>query len=117
MKKTTKATLFSLLIFPGTGHFLLRRWGRGLLFLVPALCTSIVLANSAIDRASDAADRLMSGEVPLDEESIRQLLDEELPPRQAMLISTAEYLLLACWIVGAVDAYVQARETGQPRQE
>ena len=107
MKKSTKAVLFSLLIFPGAGHFLIRKWIWGLLFMAVTLLSSGVLINYGFNKANDIMDRALSGEVPLDPEAIEALLREPPPPDEALMLKMSQWLLLTCWIGSAAHAYVK----------
>ncbi|HEX5125238.1 MAG TPA: DUF6677 family protein, partial [Rhodocyclaceae bacterium] len=66
MKKSSKALLFSALIFPGAGHLVLKRYARGIALLVPSIVALIVICNDAMQKASSIADKILSGEVSPD---------------------------------------------------
>lgn len=105
MRKSTKAVLFSVLVFPGTGHYMLRRWLRGLLFMLPALMAFGYYVGYEVDRAMVAVDQILSGELSPDAASIEQMLSEEPPVDKALLFFIAKWLIPACWILAAIDAY------------
>jgi TM2 domain-containing membrane protein YozV len=44
MDQAKKAALFNALLFPGCGQFYLKRYGRGLAFLLPVLAGTLFLA-------------------------------------------------------------------------
>ncbi len=48
MDKATKAALFSALLFPGWGQFYLKRYKRGLVFILPVLIGTLALAWSVV---------------------------------------------------------------------
>ena len=108
MKKTIKAVLFSLLIFPGAGHFLVRKWIWGLLFMAVSLASAGILVNYGFNKANDIMDKALSGEIPLEPEAIKVLLREPLPPDEALLLISSQWLLFACWMGAAAHAYVTA---------
>ena len=109
MRKSTKAVLFSVLVFPGTGHYMLRRWIRGFLFMLPTLLAFGYYIGYEVDRAMVAVDQILSGELSPDAASIEQMLSEEPPVDKALLLSIAKWLIPICWIVAAVDAYFLGR--------
>ena len=43
MKKSTKALLLSAFVFPGLGQIALKRYKRGLLFVIPVLVSTIYI--------------------------------------------------------------------------
>ena len=49
MDKATKAALFSALLFPGWGQFYLKRYKRGLVFIVPVLASALALVWSIVE--------------------------------------------------------------------
>jgi hypothetical protein len=104
MRKSLKATLLSLLVFPGIGHFVVRRWFRGLLFILPTLLACTFLFTYSLDRALDTVDMVLAGEVAPDTSSIEATLSAPPPEKQARLLSAATYLILACWLGAAIDA-------------
>ena len=60
MKAKTKAALISALLFPGLGHFVLKRAMRGCLFIVPTLLAIGVLlwfVTVFANRAAGAGSR------------------------------------------------------------
>jgi len=104
MKPSTKGLLLSLLVFPGTGHFLLRRYRRGTLFAVATLGVLAVLVNEALTRARAISDRILNGEVALQANAIAAAIAQSAGGDQR-LIDGATYVLFGLWLVAAVDAY------------
>jgi hypothetical protein len=102
MKKSTKALLWSGLVFPGVGHFSLKYYLRGLLWFVPAMLALAVLVQGLIERAEFVMDKIESGAVAADPQAIAALLDRA-PDTAAAQI--ALWVLLACWLAAMVDAY------------
>ena len=106
MKKSIKAALVSVLVFPGTGHFVVRRPLRGLFYLVPALVATAFLVNYTLNRSFSIMDRVLSGEVAMEPAAIRQMLEEAPPRNTALMLQAAGFVLAGCWILGSLDAYV-----------
>lgn len=106
MRKSIKAPLFSLLLFPGTGHFVVRHWLRGLLFALPVLAACVFIVTYSVDKAFDTVDQILAGEVAADTASIEAALEAPPPEDTARLLDAATWLILACYIGAAVDAAV-----------
>jgi hypothetical protein len=107
MKKSTKAALVSVLVFPGTGHmFVLRRPLRGLPYLVLALMATVFLVDYTLERSLSMMDRIASGEVALEPAAIREMLDEPPPRKTALMLQASGFILAGCWILGGLDAYI-----------
>ncbi|MGC9451639.1 MAG: hypothetical protein ACP5I4_09345 [Oceanipulchritudo sp.] len=104
MKKSAKAALFSLLIFPGVGHFYLRRWIPGALFLLPAFASVVFLLTWSVEQAFATVDQVLAGEIQPDAASIQKALEQPPPERTALLLDGAKWLILASWLGAAIDA-------------
>lgn len=103
MKSSTKALLWSAVVFPGAGHFFLKRYRRGMLLFVPALLELSMLARGLIIQAEFVMDKIESGAISPDVTAIANLLDA-VPETQMTRI--AFWVLVACWMAGMVDAYL-----------
>lgn len=107
MKKSTKAALVSVLVFPGTGHmFVLKRPMRGCVYFLLALVATSVFANYTLERSLTVMDKITSGEVSLEPAAIQKLLKEAPPRNTALLLQAAGFVLAGCWVLGGLDAYV-----------
>ena len=103
MRKSIKAALFSTLLFPGAGHFLLKRHFRGLVFFVPALLCILYLFNYAFNEASVITKQIMNGTLPIDPEAIARLVTN--PPGETQFkLQAATWIFIACWIIAIVDS-------------
>lgn len=104
MKQSHKAALFSGLGFPGLGQFIvLKRPGRGLLFMLPALAVFCWLMYGLWKATAVLMEEALSGTLPPDPILITQRLAKaSITPGT----STAGWILLACWIASIVDAFL-----------
>ena len=98
MRKSVKAALFSALVFPGMGHFLLRR--------LPAAAACVFIVTYSVERAFDTVDQILTGQLAADTASIEAALKQPPPENQALLLDSASWLILACWLGAAVDAVI-----------
>ena len=105
MRKSIKAALFSGLIFPGVGHFSLKRYQRGMLFFVPALLSLLLLFRNALDQAYSIADQIQQGNVPLDPDVIANLISAPPPEPVMLMLKIATWMIVICWVGGIVDSY------------
>ena len=105
MRKSIKAALLSGLLFPGTGHFSLQRYPRGLIFFIPSLLSLIFLVHYSLDKAYTIADQIKRGTIPLDTETIVNLI--AVSPSEAIVLKLqiATWALIACWLVSIIDSY------------
>lgn len=110
MSRSTTALLLSALVFPGAGHLYLKRRSRALLFIVPSLVAVVYFVTDAIERAGEMADQIMSGSLGSDPVAIAARLEQAGPT--SILVDVAIYVMLACWIAAAVDAWLLGRKPG-----
>lgn len=115
MRKSINAALFSALVFPGTGHFTLEYYRRGLIFFIPALLGGLFLILHATNMTYSIIDQINQGRIPLD---ISALLDLILTsPGQAKLLQLkiATYLFVIPWILSIPDSYLLGRKHDQEK--
>lgn len=116
MKKSSKALLYSALIFPGSGHFLLRRYLPGGLLAATALACLVVIIASVIDAAQKVSDKILRGEIPLDIERINDAVATQAAAAGTTTTTIATWLLVACWILAAIDAWRLGRHADRAAQ-
>ena len=103
MKPTTKAALVSALLFPGLGQLLvLKRRGRAMLFIVPAVAALLFLLRTAFMAASQIVDQVTAGTLPLDPQLIAAQI--EATNSGGMAGNIAATVLLVAWLGSILDA-------------
>ena len=108
MKKSTKAVLLSGLVFPGLGHLYLKRWIVGAILFGIAACASWYIGTVVMETASVIVEKIQSGIVTPDNDTITRLAAEHLSgTEQAM--NLAKIVWLACWVIGIVGSWWQGR--------
>lgn len=113
MNTATKAALFNALLFPGWGQFYLKRYKRGLVFLLPVLFGFIVLVWMVVRVGADIikAAPFKKGTVQL-----AQVVDVTL---KALKTIDLRYFLLMLlliallWLLSIVDAYQLGKKVTQ----
>jgi len=104
MKKTTQVTLLSLLVFPGFGHLLLKKYAVAIGFAASFGYLLLSLLNEIHDKTQQVLASVISGDIPIEAAAIRQALIDQGALENANL-STMSYLLLVIWVISAFDAY------------
>lgn len=105
MDKATKAALYSALLFPGWGQFYLKRYKRGLVFLVPVLAGSLALVwliiqvGAAIIKASP----FKKGTIQF--VSVIQVAFDALRSIDLFYFLLILMLMAVLWILSIIDAY------------
>ena len=104
MKQTTKVTLLSLLVFPGIGHLVLKKYAIAIAFIVSFAYLLLDLVKDIHDKTQQVIDSIIRGEIPMTVSAIRQALIDQGALDNPNL-TTIGYLLLIIWAIAAYDAY------------
>ena len=109
MKQTTKVTLFSLLIFPGAGHLLLKKHAIALGFIASFTYLLLGFVKDILTKSQQVIDSIMRGEVSMEISAIQQALVDQGVIDNPQL-ATSGYLMLFIWGLAAFDAYRIAKK-------
>lgn len=114
MRKATKAALLSALVFPGCGHFFLKSKLRGAIFsLFSAGCLYVIMAF-AVDIANEISEKILSGDIPLDIGIVTTEISSQLNGSAGEAPNLAIFVLLACWGMAIIDAFILGRKLPEP---
>jgi hypothetical protein len=105
MKLSTKAVLFSAVVCPGAGYWVLKYYFRAIVLFSVVLLALSVLMTHVLQQARILADKIANGDIPLDPQFISSKVHEIASGDGSLLLNGAAWTLLACWIIGIVDAY------------
>lgn len=105
MNQTRKALWLSVLVFPGSGHLLLKKYPMAAALIAAAGAAVYFLVGYTLSKAQAIADKIASGEVGLDMDRIMALITAPPPPELATYLSIATYVLVISWIIGIADCY------------
>lgn len=105
MRKSSKAALYSALLFPGSGHFLLRKYIRGVLLAGISIVCLYVLVAAALEIAQQISDEILSGQMALDSARISEEVSRRSAGNGFLRNGLPTYLLIACWLFGIVDSW------------
>lgn len=113
MNTATKAALFNALLFPGWGQFYLKRYKRGLVFLLPVLFGIFVLAWMVVHVGANIikAAPFKKGTVQLSQiidVTIKALKTIDLRFFLIMLL-----LIAVLWLLSIIDAYQLGKKMTQ----
>lgn len=105
MSQSLKAALFSAFVFPGSGHFLLKKPIHGSLLAGVSILCLWALLSTALEKVREISLKIQSGEIPLDISRITEEVSRQVADGSTQLAYIATYLLLICWLLGIVDSY------------
>lgn len=102
MKPSIKAALISALIFPGLGHFALKRAARGCLFILPTLAAVLYLLRTTLQLADQLLNEVNSGKLALDPVALLERIHASGVDNAATNI--ASLVCIVCWVGAILDA-------------
>jgi uncharacterized membrane protein len=105
MKISTRATLLSLFMFPGSGHIVLKKYISGGLFIGVAAIASLFLFSEMMQRANHIANQIVEGRVPFDPIIIIELVTATPPADEAQLLNIVINIFIVTWVISTIDAY------------
>lgn len=100
-----KAALLSAFVFPGVGHFLLRKYISGTVLAGTAFAGLYFLIAKTVETALQISEKIQSGEVQLDAATITELVSKPATATDAQLLNIAAAVLFVSWLIGIVDSY------------
>ena len=105
MSKSTKAALLSAFVFPGVGHFFVKKYMVGMALAGASLVGIYWLVTQVVERAQQITAQIQRGEVPLDVATITELVAQQPTGAEAQMLDLATGVLIVAWIIGIVDSY------------
>lgn len=105
MRHTIKAVLLSALVFPGTGHFSLKKPVHGTILVVVTLVCLYFLFSTAVTISNDLGAQIQTGEMAYDQEQIKEVVTEKLASGDYQYLSIAGLVFMACWIFAVIDSF------------
>ena len=105
MKKPMKVALLSAFVFPGVGHFLLKKYLLGAVLASTAFAGLYYLIAKAVEKTLQIAEKIQSGEVQPDVTTITELVSKQATGTEAQLLNIAAAALLISWLIGIADSY------------
>ena len=105
MSNSLKAALLSALVFPGSGHFMLKKHVAGAFLAGVSLVCIYLFLSTALEIAHEISFKLQMGEIPLDVARITEAISTQIAAADTGYVDISTYVLAACWLLGIVDSY------------
>lgn len=109
MDRSLKAVLLSTLLYPGSGHFFLKKKLAGCIFIVLFSTPLFFLLNEIITKTNQVIAQIETGHIPFDIVSITAALTDITSGNNAQALTIKIYFMTAIWIISALDAYRLSR--------
>ncbi|CAM3887039.1 hypothetical protein [Rheinheimera salexigens] len=105
MKKSVQAALLSALVYPGVGHFYVKKHVMGAVFVCAFSIPLYFFIKEIFAKAEQIVQQLKSVEIPLDIAAITQSLSSSTTGVAAQELNVQIYLLVIIWLIAIVDSY------------
>jgi len=105
MSKSLKAVLLSAFVFPGIGHFSLKKPVQGVLLSGVAIICLYFLFTTSVEIAQQMSMEIQSGEIPMDTGQISEMVSQRLAGGDGQRLNIPSQVLLICWLAGIVDSF------------
>lgn len=123
MKKSTKAALFSALLFPGAGLLWLKYYWRAAIFIVPAVAATCYIVVCMQDVMAIIKQRILDKSLNVDlsnldqtiakiSEAVRQIIET-----QQYHFGFAQWILIASWACSIASSYFVGKTIEQGEQK
>ena len=117
MKESRKAVLLSGLVFPGLGHFALKKYWVAAILASTACAGLYVLLAQTVALAQRIVDRIQSGEVAADIGTIVELFTEQAEGADIPSVKIATTAIVVSWLIGIFDSYRIGRKKDKLNRE
>jgi hypothetical protein len=107
MKKSLKGALLSGLVFPGAGQLWLKCYLRGAALIVVVSAAMAVVVKNASQQAFAILEHMESEGGVID---IGAILNSAQRASDDAVIKAASALMVLCWVIGIIDAYLVGRK-------
>ena len=110
MSNSVKALLLSAFVFPGAGHYFLKKPVQGTILAGASLACLYGILSISMSIAQGVASKIQTGELPLDATRLEQELQKESSGTPG-LVDLMTFTFGACWFFGIADSFRIGRAT------
>ena len=115
MKISYKATLFSAFVFPGAGQLYLKRYWQGLSIMVIAIAGIGYIiwktTVSVLRRFDGVWDKMQDGKADI--QGLADMIGSS-PMNTSTYDNIILFVIICCWIISIIDAYVSGKRKDLP---
>lgn len=111
MKKSQKALLLSALVLPGLGQMTLKRYKTGIVLILIAAISSIVVLRIAMMKARAIVDQLMAQGVVPDIATIMDITSQVTAVSDDSTFNHFVWVFIAGWLVGILDVWFAGKRS------
>jgi len=104
MNHAFKSALLSGLVYPGLGHWVLKRYKRGVFLMLAVTAALLVIIIQAVQQAFMVLEKIQAKGGTIDLDTLSKTVTEATTSR-SLMFDLLFLFLIACWVVGIVDAF------------
>ena len=105
MKNSMKGVLLSGLVFPGLGQVMQKHYKKGIALMLAVLVGLLVFVVKATQQAFTILEKIESADGEIDMGTITNAAAQATATSDSLIYNIVLLLILACWVIGIVDAY------------
>ena len=105
MKLSTKAAIYSGIVFPGAGYFIVKKSIHGAASFLITFAGLTVVMIEAFHKAQIIAEKIVSGVIPVDITLIREQILTIPGVFSPEVVSGISIMIGLVWLIGIVDSW------------
>ena len=110
MKLPIKAALFSTLILPGAGHWLLRKYPFAVIYSALSLVGILYVLGFVFGETQAIAQEIVDGKIQINSDIVSTFV-QRIYLERPFEVKLASYGLALTWLISIVHAYFEAKLT------
>ena len=116
MKLSIKVLIYSGLVFPGTGYFMLKKKLRGTMAFAITISCLLFIITEVFQRANIIAEKIIHGEIVYDIAVIREQILLTPGSLSEGTMNTLSMVIGIVWLISMLDSYYLARRQEGSKQ-
>jgi hypothetical protein len=110
MKISTKAALYNALLFPGWGHFYLKKYKRGAAIMLPVLVCLVSFCWFIIQVAFDIIKAAPLKKGTVDFQAVLKITAESMKALDSQYMIFLLAVIIILWLFSIIDAYLLGKK-------
>ena len=109
MNISLKAILLSAFVYPGAGHFILKKYVTGSIFFTFFSVILYFVVSDMLERVNLVIEQVKQGELPLDFAVLSEEISKSSFDMNAESPHVLLYLMIAVWVFAMWDAFRESK--------
>ncbi len=117
MKNSTKAVILSGLGFPGLGQIIVKCYVRGIVLVIATLAGCVAFIIKAVSIALSILDKISADGGMIDITTVTDAANRAVRNSDNQILKYSLLLMILCWVIGIIDAYIVGRKKDLEKKE